>query len=53
MYLWQWLPIHLPSQHDLVDTDFSPRYRNDIVVDLSFLDVGIHAHELDMFCSFL
>ena len=51
MYLWQWLSIHLPSQHDFVDTDFSPWYRDDIVVDFSFLDVGIDTHEFDMSCS--
>ena len=44
MNLWQWLPIHLPSQHDLVDTNFSPRYRDDIVVDFAFLEVGIDSH---------
>ena len=44
----QRLPVHFPGQDDLVSLDLSPWYRDNVVVDLAFLEVRIDSHEFDM-----
>ena len=44
----QWFAIHFPSQHDFMDLDLPLRYRNHVIIDLTFLEVCINTHELNM-----
>ena len=48
----QWLPIHLPSKHDLMDAYFSIRDGYHVIVHLALLEIRVNAHELDMFGIF-
>ena len=48
----QRLPVHFPGQHDLVDLDLSPWHRDDVVVDLAFLEVRVYPHKVDMLGTF-
>ena len=52
MDLGQWLPVHFPSQYYLVSTNLTPRYGDNIVVDLALFEVGIDAHELEVLGAF-
>ena len=40
--------VHFPRQHDFMDPYLPPGYRNYVIVDSTFLELGIDTHELNV-----
>ena len=53
MDLWQRLAVHLPSEHNFVRSNLAPWNGDNIVVNISFLEISIDPDELNVLRAIL